>query len=117
MLTPRFVPARPPQGLEVHTDHRDRRLHVRLCGELDISTAHRLGAPELVLPDAPVQTVLLDLGRLTFCDVSGTHALVSYRDVHHELGRVVAVQHLRPNVLLALRALEVDHLFLRGLES
>ena len=89
---------------------------MRLCGELDVSTAKRLDAPDLVLADQPLDAVLLDLRRLTFCDVSGTRALVDYRDVHHRLGRVVALQNLRPNVLVTLRAVEADDLFLSATE-
>jgi anti-anti-sigma factor len=110
-MTSRFVPAQPPQGLDVQVHHESKNLRVRLCGELDVSTARRLDSPELLLADAPLDTVLLDLRRLTFCDVSGTRALLRYRAFHHDLGRVVAVQNLRPNVLLALQALEVEHLF------
>jgi len=114
-MTARFVPAHAPRGLEVQLHHQRRRLHVRLCGELDSATADRLAAPELLLPDEPaLDTVLLDLRELAFCDVSGSRALVGYRDAHHELGRVVAAQNLRPNVLAALRALEVAHLFVPG---
>ncbi len=111
-MTFRFVPAQPPQGLEVHSLRQSTRLHVRLCGELDIATADRLAAPDLLMPhESALAAVVLDLRRLTFCDVTGTRALVRYRDAHHELGRVVAAQEVRPNVLQALRALEVEHLF------
>jgi len=117
-VTSRFVPAHAPRGLEVQLHPQPRRLHVRLCGELDIATADRLAAPDLLRPDdRTLEAVLLDLRQLAFCDVSGTRALVSYRDAHHDLGRVVAAHNLRPNVLAALRALEVAHLFLPGSAS
>ncbi len=108
----RLVPAAAPQGLEIRASVALPVLHVSVSGELDIATAHRLQAPELLVHDEErVTAVALELGRLVFCDLTGLRALVRYRDAQADLRRVVLARNVRPNVLTVMRVAGVDRLF------
>lgn len=48
-------------------------------------------------------TVLVDLGELTFCDVTGLRALLAFRRVHEEQGRSVTVVRTNRRVLRLMR--------------
>lgn len=112
MTQTRHVPATAPQELELETAVHAPLLHVRLCGELDIATGRRLAAPELLLPHrVDVTSVVLDLGHLHFCDLTGLKALVRYRNAHTDLGRVVTVRQVPPKVLRVMHAADVTDLF------
>ena len=107
----RHVPAGPPQGLDVRAAVRPPLLHVQLFGELDFATAGQLTAADAVAAAEPrVRAVLLDLARLVFCDATGARALVEYLETQTRLRREVAARNAPPNVVVALRALGMEHL-------
>ena len=63
-------------------------LRVRIIGELDLAGTDLVDGLFDVASDG-VDTVVLELGELTFCDVSGANALTGFRDFHCALGRDV----------------------------
>jgi anti-anti-sigma factor len=76
-------------------------------GELDLATA-----AELPTDDFPsrrdLTTVLVDLGDLTFCDVTGLRALLAFSRRHEALGRSVAVVRATPFMWRLMRLCGVD---------
>ena len=78
-------------------------LRVRLSGEFDLACSEFFdGVFDLATED--IETVVLDLGALTFCDVSGLNALSGLCTFHRFHGRLVHVVDVLPQVrrLLAL---------------
>ena len=81
-------------------------LLLALCGELDLSSAKEV--PWDVYPSRPDLTmVLIDLGELTFCDLTGLRALMAFRRIHQEQGRSVAVVRANPFIWRLMRLCEV----------
>lgn len=81
---------------DIDTTAEASMLVIRFRGELDIATQHHVR--EVCVRDADgVETVVLDLADLTFCDVAGLHALLALRQVHLARGRrVETVNPTRP---------------------
>ena len=73
-------------------------LRVAFRGELDMSCA-ALFDTLFDLPTEGIDTVALDLGELTFCDVSGANALSGLRAFHLFHGRNVHYVDVLPHVL------------------
>ena len=70
-------------------------LFLDLRGELDLSSVMDVPRDEYSLrPD--LTTVLVDLGELTFCDLTGLRALLKFRRIHEAQGRSVVVVRARP---------------------
>ena len=70
-------------------------LFVNICGELDLCGAQDMPQDEYCSrPD--LTTVLVDLGELTFCDVTGLRALLAFRAMHEAQGRSVSVVRASP---------------------
>ncbi|MGZ4592540.1 MAG: STAS domain-containing protein [Actinomycetes bacterium] len=65
-------------------------LFLGLCGELDISNVDEVPRDDYS-SRRDLTTVLVDLGELTFCDVTGLRALLAFREIHEAQGRSVAV--------------------------
>ncbi len=73
-------------------------LRVAFRGELDMSCA-ALFDTLFDLPTEGIDTVLLDLGELAFCDVSGANALSGLRAFHQFSERSVQHVNVLPHVL------------------
>lgn len=70
-------------------------LFLDLRGELDLSSVREVPRNEYASrPD--LTTVLVDLGELTFCDLTGLRALLTFRRIHEAQGRSVVVVRARP---------------------
>lgn len=80
-------------------------LRVRIAGELDISCADLVDDLFDVGSDG-LDTVVLDLGALTFCDVTGANALTGLRDFHRAHDRAVLFDGVLPPVRRVLVLLE-----------
>lgn len=78
-------------------------LRVRIAGELDLACTDLVDGVFDVSTEG-VDMVLLELGELTFCDVSGANTLTGLRDFHRAQGRDVQLHGVLPPVrrLLAL---------------
>ena len=78
-------------------------LRVRMAGELDLACSELFDGV-FDLATEGIDTVVLDLGALTFCDVSGLNALSGLCTFHRLHGRTVHVVDVLPQVqrLLAL---------------
>ena len=82
-------------------------LHVR--GELDVATAdqlHRALAP--VVADPAVTAVVVDLGRLEFCDVSGLRAVLEAAGRLEVRGAALRLRDPSPLVRRVLALLALD---------
>jgi len=72
-------------------------LRVALCGELDLACADLFDGL-FDLDTTGIDTVVLDLGELTFCDVTGVNALTGLSAYHRCQGRAVRVVRVLPPV-------------------
>jgi anti-anti-sigma factor len=61
-------------------------LRISLAGELDMSSARLIDTLQ-ELPVDGTRSVILDLSRLSFCDVAGVTALLALRAFHSSQGR------------------------------
>lgn len=78
-------------------------LHVAFRGELDMACAE-LFDTLFDLDTEGIASVVLDLGGLTFCDVTGANALTGLRGFHRSHGRLAEFTDVQPPVrrLMAL---------------
>jgi anti-anti-sigma factor len=77
-------------------------LFLDLRGELDLCSAKDVPRdPYASRPD--LTDVLIDLGDLTFCDLSGLRALMTFRRIHEAQGRSVTVVRATPFVWRLMR--------------
>jgi anti-anti-sigma factor len=72
-------------------------LRVRLCGELDLACVELFDSL-FDLETEGIDTVVLDLGALTFCDVGGANQLTGLCAFHRCQGRDVQVVDVLPQV-------------------
>ena len=71
-------------------------LLVLLSGELDLTNTTAL--KRIAEPGPSVETVLVDLADLTFCDIAGFRALTEFRGEHLRRHRHFAFVHIPPTV-------------------
>ncbi len=77
-------------------------LFLDLGGELDLCNAHEVPRDDFASrPD--LTTVLVDLGDLTFCDLTGLRALLTFRRIHEAQGRSVVVVRANPFICRLMR--------------
>jgi len=77
-------------------------LFLDLRGELDLCNAKEVPRDDYSSrPD--LTTVLVDLGGLTFCDLTGLRALLTFRRIHEAQGRSVVVVRAHPFIWRLLR--------------
>jgi len=78
-------------------------LRIAFRGELDLACAERFDCL-FDLRTEGIDTVVLDLAALTFCDVTGVNALTGLLSFHRSHGRTAVFTHVRPQVrrLMAL---------------
>src|SRR5512144_1651843 len=77
-------------------------LFLDLRGELDLSSVQDVPCDEYS-SRWDLTTVLVDLGELTFCDLTGLRALLNFRRIHHAQGRSVTVVRAHPSVWRLMR--------------
>jgi anti-anti-sigma factor len=83
-------PSQRPDILKVSLVPEPPCLFLDLRGELDLSSINEVPRDDYASrPD--LTTVLVDLGELTFCDVTGLRALMAFRRIHAAHGRSVSV--------------------------
>lgn len=76
-------------------------------GELDLATAADLPRDDFS-SRRDLTTVLVDLGELTFCDVTGLRALLAFSRLHEAQGRSVAVVRATPFMWRLMRLCGVN---------
>ena len=77
-------------------------LFLELRGELDLCSVAEMPRDEYSSRH-DLTTVLIDLGGLTFCDVTGLRALLTFRRIHESQGRSVAIVRANPFIWRLLR--------------
>ena len=92
----RFVPG----GCEIHLE-----------GELDVATAPQLEAAQHAVLECP-PSVVLDVGRLTFCDARGVSAVLRMTKALQSRGHAVSLRGPRPAFLRVLHLCEVPERWL-----
>ncbi|SEQ97107.1 anti-anti-sigma factor [Actinokineospora terrae] len=99
-----------PAPLAITVDERAAAVVVSVVGQLDFGTT-----PELLRVAAPVvdsgRAVVLDLGRLSFCDSSGLSALVRLHKAAVAAEGTLTLAALRPQVGATITATALDRLF------
>jgi anti-anti-sigma factor len=93
----------PEPSLWFAVDVRGPVLRVSLWGELDLASADVFDSL-FDLETGGIERVVLDLGALTFCDVSGVNALTGLQSFHRCHGRAATFTAVLPQVerLMAL---------------
>ena len=86
-----------PNLLEVSLVPEAPCLFLALSGELDLASVEEVPLDEFS-SRWDLTTVLIDLGELTFCDVTGLRALLAFRRIHEAQGRSVSV--IRANAFI-----------------
>ena len=71
-------------------------LLVCLAGELESEST--TGLTRIADPGPSVETVIVDLADLTFCDIRGLRALTEFRAEHLRRNRHFAFVHTQPNM-------------------
>lgn len=95
-------PSQRPGLLKVSLVPESPILFLALRGELDLSSVEDVprdayaGRPDLT-------TVLVDLGELAFCDVTGLRALVEFRREQEAQGRTISIVRANPFIWRLLR--------------
>jgi len=103
---PAMHESQPPSLLKVSLVPEPPCLFLGLQGELDFSNLNEVPRDEYSLrPD--LTTVLVDLGELTFCDVTGLGALLTFRRIHEAQGRSVAVVRASPIIRRLMRLCDI----------
>jgi anti-anti-sigma factor len=95
----------PPVGFAVEVD--GPMLRVAFRGELDLACAVLFDAVFDLQTDG-VERVVLDLGALTFCDVSGVNALTGLRSFHRCHGRTAEFTDVLPQVRRLMALMETQ---------
>lgn len=84
-----------PSLLKVSLVPESPCLFLDVRGELDLCTVKEI--PRDAYSSRPdLTTVLVDLGGLTFCDLTGLRALMTFRRIHEAQGREVVVVRTTP---------------------
>lgn len=80
-----------PHGLVIEADVEGDVLHVRVKGELDLSTTQQLTEALGAATDQPVEVVTLDLAEVSFIDSSGLRVLVLSGRALADAGRTLQI--------------------------
>ena len=89
-------PSERPSLLKVSLVPEAPCLFLDLRGELDLCSVKELPRDDEYSSRRDLTTVLVDLGELTFCDLTGLRALLKFRRIHEAQGRSVVVVRARP---------------------
>ena len=96
------MPSQRPSLLKVSLVPESPCLFLSLRGELDLSSVDQVPRDDFS-DRLDLTTVLVDLGELAFCDVTGLRALVTFRRLQEAQGRSVAVVRANPFIWRLLR--------------
>src|SRR5690242_3309727 len=99
-----------PHGLSCDIATADGEAVVAVAGELDLATAPLLGDVVGGLRDPGIDTVVLDVTDLEFCDSSGLAVLVRSHQAAEEHGVRVVVRSPRPAVRRLLEITRLQYL-------
>ena len=77
-------------------------LFLDLRGELDLSSVKEVPR-DAYASRRDLSAVLVDLGELTFCDVTGLRALLNFRRIHEAQGRSVSIVGANPFMCRLMR--------------
>ena len=88
-------PSQRPSFLKVSLVPEPPCLFLDLRGELDLCSVKEVPRDEYS-SRRDLTTVLVDLGGLTFCDMAGLRALLTFRRIHEAQGRSVVVVRATP---------------------
>ncbi len=92
-----YLSSQQPSLLKVAMTLAPPCLFVSLSGELDVCSVKEV--PHDPCPaDPDVMAVLLDLGGLTFCDLTGLRGLLTFARYQRGQGRTVEIVHANPAV-------------------
>ncbi|MGH3329718.1 MAG: STAS domain-containing protein [Nocardioidaceae bacterium] len=100
-------PSQRPSLLKVSLVPEPPCLFLDLRGELDLCSVEEMPRDEYS-SRRDLTTVLVDLGELTFCDLTGLRALLTFRRIHEEQGRSVAVVRANPRIWRLMRLCEIS---------
>ena len=101
-------PSQRPSIFEVSLAPEPPCLFVDLRGELDLYSAREMPL-ELYAGQTDLTTVLIGLSELTFCDVAGLSALLTFCRLHEAQGRTVAISGASPFIRRLMRLCGVAH--------
>lgn len=94
--------SQPPSILKVSLVPEPPCLFLALSGELDLCSVREVPR-DAYSSRKDLTTVLVDLGELRFCDATGLRALLTFRQIHEEQGRSVAVVRAHPFIWRLMR--------------
>ena len=97
LVTRMTVPVPHDPLVTFNVDGAGSVLRIRMSGELDLASVDLVDALFDLSTDG-VDSIVLDLGALTFCDGTGVNALVGLRDFHQSQGRQVWFVDVLPHV-------------------
>jgi anti-anti-sigma factor len=89
----------------------DGRATVRVCGELDITTADQAYAYLRDVVDSQPGPVTMNLAELTFCDAAGLGVLARVAAHARRRGRSVKLAAARPSMVRIMRITGMDEAF------
>jgi anti-anti-sigma factor len=95
-------PSEQPSLLKVSLVPEPPCLFLDLRGELDLCSVKEVPRDQYA-SRRDLTTVLVDLGELTFCDLTGLRALLTFRRIHEAQGRSVAVVRANPFIWRLMR--------------
>ena len=87
--------------LDVRIRYAPRLVMIRLAGDLDLSSVHRLRdtVGSVAATGCPATLVVLDLGGITFCDIAGLEALEGAAASLREAGKELMLSAVPDRVL------------------
>ena len=91
-------------------------LRVAFCGELDLACAELFDGL-FDLDTTGIRSVVLDLGRLTFCDVTGLNALDGLKSFHECHGRAVEYVDVLRQTRRLMAVMDLPPFFFRARRS
>lgn len=97
-----YKPSQRPDILNVSMVSEAPCLFLELRGELDLCSAQEVPRDEYAA-HRDLTTVLVDLGELRFCDLTGLRALLNFARIHQAQGRSVVVVRATPFMWRLLR--------------
>ncbi|GAA3235784.1 hypothetical protein GCM10020216_057850 [Nonomuraea helvata] len=84
---------------------------VTVCGEVDVATAPPLEDLLIGTMNGPSSTIEVDLGDVSFMDVSGLTALIRADDRARDVGAHLYLSRVPERVARLLRIFDLDHRF------
>jgi anti-anti-sigma factor len=93
--------------LRIEAVNRNGSAQLRLGGELDLASRSVVqSALARLVRESQVETIVVDVSGLTFCDASGLHALAAGQRAAAAHGKSLELAHPGPEVQLVLDAVQ-----------